>query len=58
MILHVYMNNYELEYNIYIHIIGVIPQETPVNQKTNQKSVPYKMPAPSFISRHRYIHSM
>ena len=29
----------------------MIPRETPVNQKTNQKSVPCKMPAPSFISR-------
>ena len=29
----------------------MIPGETPVNQKTNQKSVPYKMSAPSFISR-------
>jgi hypothetical protein len=29
----------------------VFPQETPVSQKTNQKSVPYKMPAPSFFSR-------
>ena len=29
----------------------MIPRETPVNQKTNQKSVPYKMSAPSFISR-------
>ena len=29
----------------------MIPRETPVNQKTNQNSVPCKMPAPSFISR-------
>jgi len=29
--------------------LGAIPLETPVNQKTNQKSVPYKMLAPSSL---------
>ena len=33
------------------NMLGVIPQQTPVNSKKNQKSAPYKMVAPKLIAR-------
>ena len=36
--------------------LGALPQETPVNGKKTQKSVPYKMPAPGLFGSSKPCH--